>query len=171
MILRIFPLVWSYVNNFAWSLKNDYDQVYKSLSIQKKADLLSQVAFKTFELNNYFFKQKQVEEYIADYIRNLPDTKTDLKTLQFDSESILKSIEAKHGLLVERARGIYSFSHLTFQEYFTARECVANIGNSESLQKLVSHITEKRWREVFLLAIEMLDNADEVLLAMRRKID
>jgi len=44
---------------------------------------------------------------------------------QLNSEAVLKSIEAQHGLLVERAE-IYSFSHLTFQEYFTARNFVAN---------------------------------------------
>ena len=29
--------------------------------------------------------------------------------------------ESHHGLLVERATDIYSFSHLTFHEYFTAK--------------------------------------------------
>ena len=57
----------------------------------------------------------------------------------------MKSIEAQHGLLVERAKGIYSFSHLTFQEYFTAQKIV----NDQRLPDLVEHITEKRWREVF----------------------
>jgi predicted NACHT family NTPase len=45
--------------------------------------------------------------------------------LQLDSEAVLKSIEWQHGLLVERSRRIYSFSHLTFQEYFTARHITA----------------------------------------------
>jgi predicted NACHT family NTPase len=93
-------------------------QVYKKLSVQRKQDLLSQIALTTFERKDYFFKQRDVERYIADYIRNLPDAQTDPEGLQFDSEVVLKSIEAQHGLLVERARGIYSFSHLTFQEYF-----------------------------------------------------
>jgi predicted NACHT family NTPase len=72
---------------------------------------------------------------------------------------VLKSIEAQHGLLVERARGIYSFSHLTFQEYFTARYFVES-SDPQALENLSSHITEKRWREVFLLTTEMLPNAE-----------
>jgi predicted NACHT family NTPase len=44
-----------------------------------------------------------------DYIRNLPGANDDEDALQLDSEVVLKSIEAQHGLLVERARGIYSF--------------------------------------------------------------
>jgi len=71
---------------------------------------------------------------------------------------VLKSIEAQHGLLVERGREIYSFS-LTFQEYFTARNFVAN-SDPQVLDKnpaqLVSHMTEPGWREVLLLTAGML---------------
>lgn len=143
------------------------EQVYKKLSVQRKEDLLSEVAFATFERGEYFFKQKEIEQYMADYIRNLPDAKTDPEALLLDSEAVLKSIEAHHGLLVERARGIYSFSHLTFQEYFTAREIVAK----SDIALLVSKITENRWREVFLLTAGMMRNADELVQQMKRKID
>ncbi|MEQ8541958.1 MAG: NACHT domain-containing NTPase [Coleofasciculus sp. D1-CHI-01] len=143
------------------------EQVYKKLSVQRKEDLLSEVAFATFEQGEYFFKQREIEQYIADYIRNLPDAKTDPEALLLDSEAVLKSIEAQHGLLVERARGIYSFSHLTFQEYFTAREIVAKT----DIDLLVSKITEKRWREVFLLTAGMMRNADELVQQMKQRID
>jgi predicted NACHT family NTPase len=68
---------------------------------------------------------------------------------------------------VERAKGIYSFSHLTFQEYFTARETVAN----SDWESLVEHITEKRWREVFLLTAGMQRKADDLVQLMKQKID
>lgn len=48
------------------------DQIYKKLSIQRKEDLLSKIALTTFERGDYFFKQKSAEQYIVDYIRNLP---------------------------------------------------------------------------------------------------
>jgi len=90
-----------------------------------------------------------------------------------DSERVLKSIEAQRGLLVERAKGIYSFSHLTFHEYFTAREIVLRTQPIEdALHSLVSHITEKRWREVLLLAVGLLQpNADRLLLLMKKWVD
>lgn len=148
------------------------DQVYKKLSIRSKEDLLSKIAVNTFERSDYFFKQKAAEQYITEYIRNLPDASTDLEALQLDSERILKSIEAQHGLLVERAKGIYSFSHLTFHEYFTAREFITVKQLSEAaLQNLVSHITDYRWREVFLLAVDMPSNADRLLLFMKQQAD
>jgi predicted NACHT family NTPase len=100
------------------------DEVYRSLTVPRKKQLLTQIAAITFERGDYFFGQDEVQQLIADYLRLLPDAKTDPDELQMDSEAVLKAIEAQHGLLVERARGIYSFSHMTFQEYFTAKKFV-----------------------------------------------
>lgn len=154
-----------------WDVKRNIkrEQVYKQLSLQRKEDLLSQVAFTTFVRSEYFFKQKFVEEEIRDYIRNLPNASNDSEALQLDSEAVLKSIEAQHGLLVERARGIYSFSHLTFQEYFTARQFKEK--SEGNFADLVCHMTEKRWREIFLLTVGMLKNADKLLQKMKEEID
>ncbi|GBE91168.1 NACHT domain-containing protein [Nostoc cycadae] len=148
------------------------DQVYKRLSVQRKEDLLSKIALTTFERGDYFFKQKIAEQYITEYIRNLSGASTDEEALQVDSEEVLRSIEHHHGLVVARAKGIYSFSHLTFHEYFAAREIVfVKQSSEEVLNDLVVHIVEKRWREVFLLAIGMSPNADRLLLLMKDKVD
>ncbi|MBD2255191.1 NACHT domain-containing NTPase [Nostoc parmelioides FACHB-3921] len=147
------------------------DLVYHKLSLKRKEDLLSRIALKTFESGNYFFKERLVEEYISDYIENLPDAKTDPQALLLDSKAVLKSIEAQHGLLVERARRIYSFSHLTFHEFFTARNIALSRNPQQAFQQLVSHITDKRWREVFLLTVGILDDADDLLLLMKQQID
>jgi predicted NACHT family NTPase len=143
------------------------DQIYKKLSVQRKEDLFSKIALTTFERSEYLFKQKVAEQYITEYIRNLPHANLDQEVQVMDSERVLKSIEAQHGLLVERSRRIYSFSHLTFHEYFTARE----IKERSALETLVEHITEKRWREVFLLTTGMMLKADDLVLLMKQKID
>ena len=149
-------------------------QVYKELNIKRKEGLLSQVAFQTFDKKEYFFKQRQVESYIGEYICNLPNAPQEQTALDIDSLAVLKSIEGQHGLLVERARGIYSFSHLTFQEYFTARK-IATTSNPDALESalvnLSSHVAEKRWREVFLLTATILEPADHLLLLMKQEID
>lgn len=160
-----------------WDVKRNIEreQVYKRLSLKRKEDLLSQIACTTFEAGNYFFKQREVERNISQYIQNLPDASTDPEALELDSAAVLKSIEAQHGLFVERARGIYSFSHLTFHEYFTARKIVTSCNpyaaDDPMLQRLVTHLTEKRWREVFLLTVGMLDSADALLRLMKSHID
>ena len=159
-----------------WDAKRNIEreQVYKKLSVQHKENLLSQIARITFERGDYFFTQQEIEQHITDYIRNLPGVSTEVETLQLDSEAVLKSIEAQHGLLVERARGIYSFSHMTFQEYFTAKEIVT-ISNPPTLETALKHlagrITEQRWREVLLLSVGMLRNADYLLQLMKQQID
>jgi predicted NACHT family NTPase len=147
------------------------DQVYQRLSLKRKEDLLSKIALETFEEGNYFFKERLVEGYISDYIQNLPDAQTDPEALLLDSKAVLKSIEAQHGLLVERAKGIYSFSHLTFHEFFTARNIALSRNPQQAFQQLVSQITDKRWREVFLLTVGKLNNADDLLQLMKQQID
>ncbi len=154
-----------------WDAKRNIrrEEIYKQLSLQRKEDLLSQVAYTAFERSDYFFKQGFVEEQIRDYICNLPKANTDTEALQLDSEAVLNSIAAQHGLLVERARGIYSFSHLTFQEYFTARWFKEKADGDFSA--LISHIPDKQWREVFLLTLGMLQSADKLLQGMKQEID
>jgi predicted NACHT family NTPase len=131
--------------------------------------LLSQLAAITFEQGDYFFEESRLQQLITDYLRTSPNAQTDSVALEQDSLAVVKSIEIQHGLLVERARRIYSFSHLTFQEYFTARAIVT--GTHLSLPQLAEHVTEKRWREVFLLTAQMLPNADELLQLMKQQVD
>lgn len=157
-----------------WDAKRNIerDQIYKKLSLQRKEDLLSQLAFYTFDRGDYFFKQAVAERHIIDYIRNLPGAQDDEAALQLDGADVLNSIEAQHGLLVERAKGIYSFSHLTFQEYFAAKQITRPTARLPiALNALAQHISEERYREIFLLAIGILPEADELLKLMKYRID
>ncbi|MEH2042293.1 NACHT domain-containing protein [Nostoc sp.] len=150
------------------------DEVYEGFLLPQKLKLLSQVASATFEQGNYFFEQHIVEQYISDYISDLPNASTEPEELQLDSEGVLQAIELQHGLLAERVRGIFSFSSLTFQEYLTARQIVANHNLQaleQPLERLVSHITEPRWREIFLLTVAMLRSADFLVQLMKQQVD
>lgn len=151
----------------------DSDWIYKNLSLQRKQDLLSKIALLTFEWGEYFFKQ-ELEQYIADYICNLPDAPKNPELLQLASQATLKSIELQHELLVEQIKGIYSFSDCKFHQYFAARE-LAEISEPRSSEKalknLVSHLSEPRWREVFLLLVGMLRSADYLLSLIKQQTD
>jgi len=149
------------------------DQIYKTLSLQRKQDLLSKIAFKTFEGGEYFLK-RDLEQHIVDYICNLPNAQTHPEVLELESEAVLKSIETQHGLLVELSEGIYCFSELKFHQYFTAREIVKSPNPQtleKALKKLVNHITEPGWREVFLVVVEMLQDVDYLLRLMKHQTD
>ncbi|MBD2258244.1 NACHT domain-containing NTPase [Pseudanabaena sp. FACHB-2040] len=150
------------------------DDVYRGFLLPQKLRLLSQLAAVTFEQGQYFFEQRTIEQYIGDYLRNLPGVSLEPEELQLESEAMLNAIEAQHGLLTERARGIFSFSYLAFQEYFTAREIVASHNLralEQALEGLVSHITDQHWREVFLLTAAMLRSADSLVQLMKQQID
>ncbi|MEH2235527.1 NACHT domain-containing protein [Nostoc sp.] len=150
------------------------DEVYRGLFLPQKVKLLSQIAAATFEQGQYFFEQRIVEQYIGDYIQNLTKVPMDAEELQIESEAALKAIEAQHGLLAERARGIFSFSYLAFQEYFTARKIVASHNLEafgQALEGLVSHMSDPHWHEIFLLTATMLRSADSLVQLMKQHID
>jgi predicted NACHT family NTPase len=131
--------------------------IYQKLSIEDKQNLLGTIAIQKFQQDQFaLFTQREIQKYIADYL------KISLK----DGQAVLKSIEAQHGLLVERASEIYSFSHLTFQEYFAAR-WLCDAGNWQSVK---SDVTQKRWKEVLSIAFT-LPNADRLAQAVKAEID
>jgi predicted NACHT family NTPase len=146
------------------------DAIYRDLSLLHKIKLLSKIAATTFSEGDYFFSGVKLQQIISDYISHLPQSQQDVDGLLLDSGTILKAIESQHGLLVERAHGIYSFSHLTFYEYFTAKEIVAN-ASLESLQEFTRHLFEQRWQEVFLLVASMLPSADDFLQLIKAEVD
>ena len=149
------------------------ESAYGKLSVKRKESLLAQLAIATFARGEYFFKERVAIQEIGKYIENLPDARSD-EDLLVDSRSVLRDIVAQHGLLTERATGIYSFSHLTFHEYFVARSIV-DISNpvkyEAALSLLMEHVADKRWREVFLLVVERSEDAGYVLTRVKREID
>ncbi|MGH2415444.1 MAG: NACHT domain-containing protein, partial [Microcystaceae cyanobacterium] len=151
------------------------DRVYRYLSLTDKIKLLCQIASTTLERGGYFFESSEVLGIIEDYLRTLPaDASRDLETLWLNSEAVLKAIELQHGLLVERAKDIYSFSHLTFQEYLTARKIVTSTNPKtleQELQKLACRIFNSQWREVISLTASMLPEADFLVQKIKEQID
>jgi len=78
-----------------------------------------------------------------------------------DAQRILDEIRDRTGLLVERRPGMFAFSHLTFQEYFTALEYA---GRSESL---FDHLDDPWWHEVIALtAGSPGSNPDAIIRAL-----
>lgn len=171
--LEVLLRKWDAKRNIERDGLHQRSELYRRLSLQCKEALLSQVAFKTFERGDYFFKQRVMEQYIEEFLRTLPILHHESDPVEIDGEAVLKAIEAQHGLLVERARGVYSFSHLTFHEYFTAKKIAGNSDTqlNVALQALVTHIIEKEWQEVFFLTAGMLKSADALLLKMKAQID
>lgn len=147
------------------------DDVYKQLSITRKKSMFARIAWGTFTENMYFVPERILSKQIEKYIEHLPGFKPE--ELDVDSQAVLKSIEAQHGIFVERAKKVYSFAHFSFQEYFTAKYIIDN-ARGGLLESLVNeHLYDDKWKEVFLLVVDFLNSersgADELFLLMEKK--
>jgi NACHT domain/Bacterial regulatory proteins, luxR family len=111
---------------------------------------LRQVAALTFEQGKSYFEQGKIQQFI----QNCPH--------------ILSDIEVLSGILVKKTWQTYAFSHQTFQEYLTAEA----LSTSEvGWRKVLTHIAEPRWREVFCLMMEMLPETNNFIYLFKQKIN
>jgi len=136
------------------------DQPYRRLSLGYKRQLLTELAAETFERSEFFISRAYLVGRIVRFLRRLPQAD---QSEDIDGETILRSIEAQHGVLIERAHGIYSFSHLTFHEYFAARY-IANRQSKQSICGLIAQAINPQWKEILLLTTSMLDYDQAALL-------
>ena len=140
------------------------EEIYQGLNTELEESLLSEIAYTGFDTDKLFFSQREVVEEIKTFLAgNLNAPK------HLDGEAVLKAIEVQQGILVERAEDVYSFSHLTLQEYLTAQY----IADNNLIEQLVTgHLSDSRWREVFLLVsglVRSKNGADDLLLLMEKE--
>ncbi|BAS58833.1 signal transduction protein with Nacht domain-containing protein [Leptolyngbya boryana NIES-2135] len=137
------------------------DPIYQDLNLQLEQVLLSEIAYQSFAEDQLFFSKRELTDQIRAFlVGNLNAPK------HLDAEKVLNAIQVQQGILVERARDTFSFSHLTFQEYLTAQYIV----DEQQLETLVTnHLMDRRWREVFFLVTGLVRSADVLLNLMRAK--
>jgi len=134
-------------------------EVYRQLSIEKKEALLIDIAARKFEnpKNFVLFEQDELAQQIIQKLQ---------LTSKHEGTAVLKAIEAQHGLLIERADELWSFSHLTFQEYFTVQWLT-----QLSSEKLAEKITNYQWKKVVEQLVKSQQPADRLLRLIKRAID
>ncbi|WP_375499736.1 NACHT domain-containing protein [uncultured Nostoc sp.] len=138
------------------------DEIYQGLHTELEEILLSEIAYTGFESNRLFFSQRDIVQQIKTFLASNLNAPQHL-----DGESVLNAIAVQQGILVERAEDVFSFSHLTLQEYLTAQY----IDDHRQVEKLVTeHLIDKRWKEVFLLVAGLMrGGADDLLLLMEKE--
>src|SRR5579883_172686 len=138
------------------------DEIYQGLNIELEKLLLSEIAYQGLEADKLFFTE---EEIIAQIKKFLLDTLNAPKHL--NGKKVLDAIVVQQGILVERAEYVYSFSHLTLQEYLTAKYIVEDYRQINNVVNL--YLIEKRWNEVFLLVAGLMHNSDDLLLLIHKQ--
>ncbi len=82
-------------------------------------NILSSLASETLNQGKKFFDQHYVGSYIEQYIRKSVGHYSDPESSLLNQVAVIESMIAHHGLLVEHAPGIYSFSNTALHEHLS----------------------------------------------------
>ncbi|MBI3732071.1 MAG: HEAT repeat domain-containing protein [Chloroflexi bacterium] len=85
--------------------------------------------------------------------RGLPPDHQDVETAV---DEFLQRVREHTGIFVERAPKVYGFMHLTFEEYFAARELVRR--RDQTARRIYERRHQPRWEEPIRLAISFLSD-------------
>lgn len=130
--------------------------IYRDMTLPFEELLLSHIAYTYFIKDEYFFNKVDIAKFISDFISD------NLNAPKFlDGTDILKAISIQQGILLERAKNIYSFSHLTFQEYFVAKYIDDYGLLDETIDK---NLGNPKWREIFILLSGIMRRGSDTLL-------
>ena len=152
------------------------DEVYAGFDLSKRISYACELAFETFTNGQYFFDEDLLEKFTVNFIKSQVDVSIDPEEIYQATDAVIRSLKSQyyHGLLSQRERGIFSFTYLALQEYLIARMIAVNCNIQPSehcLDELISHISDPSWREIFLLTVSMISNADDLLRLMNQKIE
>ncbi|MEO1145395.1 MAG: NACHT domain-containing protein [Cyanobacteria bacterium J06638_22] len=138
------------LSEWAAQKRLEQDPIYEGFHPGLEKVLLAEIAYASFEQDQLFFLKDDLTRRIGEFLADTLDAPKHL-----DGAVVLTAIEKQQGILVERATDIYSFSHLTLQEYLTAFHIVEQRLEDELIEQ---HLTDERWREVFLLVAGLSGN-------------
>jgi energy-coupling factor transporter ATP-binding protein EcfA2 len=101
----------------------------------------------------------EILSFLTRYIHDNEKPSTNGEPAEDQAEVFLEFIKSGAGLLIEAGDGLYSFIHLTFQEYLSATHLTSNgeIGGAQAIwDELGGDLDNPRWREVVRLLVASL---------------
>jgi hypothetical protein len=110
-----------------------------NLDANQKRTLLRGIASGLHEKHEAEMTEQEVVQHFASVLPLMGKP-------QEDALRIVREIRDRTGLLVERRPGFFGFSHLTFQEYFTALDYTSRS------EELLGRLEDPWWHEVIALA-------------------
>jgi formylglycine-generating enzyme required for sulfatase activity len=113
-------------------------------AVQKRL-ILQTVALQMQENRTREIDLNRLQEILRDELNQLYQDTDDVVSIESE---FTKLLEERAGILVARSRGIYGFSHLTFQEYL-AGCAIANKNNY--IEYTLERVADSWWRETILL--------------------
>jgi len=129
--------------------------LYRGLSRDRKQQLFDRIAYDGLVNGQALFEQVDLEARIRAYLENVPEVP---EAIDIDAGQVLREIIAQHGIFVQQVAGLYSFAHLTFQEYYAARYVVSRTA-SGTLEVAAGRLDDDRWEQVLTMIASMLPDA------------
>ena len=134
---------WNRNKNIHWAIDID---------LSKKESLLRELAYDFHTNGKSEEKRRNIEIFIEKASNKLD--------IQYTSQKLLRDIELRSGLLIERSIDVLGFSHLTLQEHLVAQ----HISKDERRYKWIkNNIENPEWREVILLYSGLLEDATRII--------
>jgi energy-coupling factor transporter ATP-binding protein EcfA2 len=140
--------------------------IYGALTLGQKEALLSRIAARAYEDGDYEWIVGDLVKEIEASLEYLPG-----RVVASDPGAVLEAIEVQHGLLVKRARDVYTFSHVPVQEYFTAKYIVDNGYRGTVQRLLLEHVHDERWRDVIVLTACLMTEADDFVATLLEEVN
>jgi serine/threonine protein kinase len=147
-------------------LMEDWDKFDKQLSpspalnYEQKHTLLQSISISLFKFSAIELSRDDLLSLLRDSLSKLG--------IEGDTKSVLQDIQERSGLIIEKAIGRFGFSHLTFQEYFTA---VGLLKSPDGLSLLLDKIEQDEDYEIALLFAGAAPKCDELIVALIEKFE
>lgn len=133
------------------------------LTPAQKQRVLQQLAFNMMVKNQREIRFEDAAQVIERPLRLVQGLQEDGGN---DSEDFLAGIENGSGLLIERESGVYSFAHLTFQEYLAA----VHVMDQQLEKELVKHVENSWWHETIRLYAAQSDATNIIKACLSRRL-
>jgi HEAT repeat protein/GTPase SAR1 family protein len=140
-----------------WDIQRRIKNKY---AVDKKEFILQKLAFSMHQNNQRIISENEVIQLIKKYRNYIGLHEADLKPF-------LNEIWQRSYLLRQIAIDRYDFLHLSFQEYFTARELKEQ---TNGLDIIIHHIEEPWWEEPILIYAGIMQDATSLINRIKQKM-
>mgnify|MGYP002783558110 FL=1 len=136
-----------YLRKWAAHKRLSHPERQPRMSVELELQMLSEIASVLFKDDAIAFERVRIIELMKSFFDRQVDYGKSLS-----ADDVLQEIEVFQGILVQRASDVFTFAHLTLQEYLTA----FHLKQHNQIAPIIhQRLTEVRWRQVFLLLASM----------------
>lgn len=128
--------------------------------VDKKAYILGKIACRNHKKHRRTISRSDILEEIA---RHMPLLGTGKRSM----EPLLDEIIMRSCLLAESSPGFYEFLHLSFQEYFTARELLTR---EKGIVSVLPHLSESWWEGPILFYAGLSPNTSPLIQRIKEEV-